>query len=191
MKIICKIHIDSKSIVLNDQPITVEGEGSLLLKEAYHKYIGNYSKFFKMDPLCRLGFIASELLLKDEGKSDAPREDRAVILFNQHSSVAADKAYAKTITQENYYPSPATFVYTLPNIVTGEIAIRHHYQGETSFYILDHRDEAIMKEIVEEAFADPITTSALTGWIEAIDENHFEADLILVEEDPHNAVGIA
>ena len=34
---------------------------------------------------------------------------------------------------DSYYPSPALFVYTLPNIVTGEIAIRNKYYGETSF----------------------------------------------------------
>ena len=95
-------------------------------------------KFYKMDPLCRLGFVASELLLQAEGdRRDTPRDDRAIILFNRSSSIQADEAYQASIQDaEDYFPSPAAFVYTLPNIVTGEIAIRNHYQGETSFYIL-------------------------------------------------------
>ena len=77
--------------------------------------------------------MASELLLQAEGAERfVPREDRAVVFFNRSASLQADTAYQATIQDpDNFYPSPAAFVYTLPNIVTGEIAIRNKYFGET------------------------------------------------------------
>ena len=91
-----------------------------------------------MDPLCRLGFVTSELLLDGEAERFTPREDRAVVLFTRSGSFASDSRYQQTIADPaDYYPSPAVFVYTLANIVTGEIAIRNRYLGETSCYLLD------------------------------------------------------
>lgn len=136
-----------------------------------------------MDGLCRLGFLASELLLQAEGKERfTPCEDRAVVLFNHSSSISADRKYLESIQDENnYYPSPSVFVYTLPNIVTGEIAIRNLYHGETSFYILPGKDEQQMQEVMESTFMDQTTKSMLTGWIDYEDEQHFEAELRIVE----------
>ena len=36
------------------------------LTDIYKSQIGGYPKFYKMDPLARLGFVASELLLDKE-----------------------------------------------------------------------------------------------------------------------------
>jgi 3-oxoacyl-[acyl-carrier-protein] synthase-1 len=134
-----------------------------------------------MDVLCRLGFVASELLLQAENnRKETPRDDRAIILFNRSSSIQADEAYQASIQDaEDYFPSPAAFVYTLPNIVTGEIAIRNHYQGETSFYILPERDDILMKQILEASLGDPSTQSILGGWIDYEDDKHFEARITL------------
>lgn len=153
------------------------------LTDLYKKNIGDYSKYYKMDLLSKLGFVASELLLKKIGEErpTESREDRAVILFNRSASIHADRRYVATISdKENYYPSPALFVYTLPNIVTGEIAIRNHYHGETSFYILPEKDEALMEQILRAALLDGKTHSILTGWLDAEDEAHYEADLRIV-----------
>ncbi|MDD6553560.1 MAG: beta-ketoacyl synthase N-terminal-like domain-containing protein [Prevotellaceae bacterium] len=153
------------------------------LTDLYKKYIGDYPKYYKMDLLSKLGFVASELLLKQVGEERPAesREDRAVILFNRSASIHADRRYVATISdKENYYPSPALFVYTLPNIVTGEIAIRNHYHGETSFYILPEKDEALMEQILRAALLDGKTHSILTGWLDAEDEAHYEADLRIV-----------
>lgn len=184
MKTIGKIHITPKEIVLNDRKLEVEGVGGELLKDAYRRYVGDYPKFFKMDALCRLGFVASELLLMDEGdRKEEPRSDRAIIFFNEHSSKAIDEKYAQTIQdKENYFPSPAAFVYTLPNIVTGEIAIRNHYQGETCFYVLEHRDDEIIRKVVEETLVDETINSCLCGWLDSTNSEEFLADLSLIEK---------
>jgi 3-oxoacyl-[acyl-carrier-protein] synthase-1 len=134
-----------------------------------------------MDPLCRLGFLAVEMLLQAENsQEDTADEERSVILFNHSSSIVADKAYQKTINStREYFPSPSAFVYTLPNIVTGEIAIRHGYHNETSFYMLKEKNEETMSKIVRATLADTPTTSAISGWLDYADESHFEADITL------------
>lgn len=147
-----------------------------LLTSLYKQMIGNYPKFYKMDGLSRLGFVASEILLNAE-KGDTDKE-RAIIFFNHSSSIASDRNYKESINdRDNYFPSPSIFVYTLPNIVTGEIAIRNHFHGETSFFILPDKDERMMEEILQASCRDDQSKSFLTGWIDYEDERHFEADL--------------
>ena len=147
-----------------------------LLTTLYKQMIGNYPKFYKMDGLSRLGFVASEILLNAEkGETD---KERAIIFFNHSSSIASDRNYKESINDKNnYFPSPSIFVYTLPNIVTGEIAIRNHFHGETSFFILPEKDEKMMEEILQASCRDDQSKSFLTGWIDYEDERHFEADL--------------
>lgn len=186
----------------NDLSVEKSEEGASILSAIYKQYIGNYPKFYKMDQLCKLGFVASELLLQAEteilenkstvaakqtdeamvSSEKMARQDRAVVLFNHSSSVDADRKYMATISdKDDYFPSPSVFVYTLPNIVTGEIAIRNKYQGETSFYILPKRNDKQMEEVLQTTFCDSQTQSILTGWIDYEDTSHFEAELWIVE----------
>ncbi len=178
------IKITPSTLTVDDRAMTCQGEGKTLLTNIYKRYINDYPKYYKMDGLSRLGFVASDLLLAAEGTSqESPRDDRAVVLFNHSSSIQADKTYQKSIQDvDDYFPSPAAFVYTLPNIVTGEIAIRHQYHGETSFYILPEKDDALMTQIVKATFGDTDTRSMLCGWLDYQDDRHFEADLYIVEK---------
>ena len=191
------IRITPEEVVLDHQKLW-EGKKELgeqegqehhsLLTSLYKQMIGNYPKFYKMDGLSRLGFVASEILLNAEkGDTDVERreeegerllEERAIIFFNHSSSIASDRNYKESINEkDNYFPSPSIFVYTLPNIVTGEIAIRNHFHGETSFFILPDKDERMMEEILQASCRDAQSKSFLTGWIDYEDERHFEADL--------------
>ena len=179
------IRITPEEVILDQRKIW-EGKEELgeqeglehhsLLTSLYKQMIGNYPKFYKMDGLSRLGFVASEILLNAEkGETD---KERAIIFFNHSSSIASDRNYKESINDKNnYFPSPSIFVYTLPNIVTGEIAIRNHFQGETSFFILPDKDERMMEEILQASCRDAQSKSFLTGWIDYEDERHFEADL--------------
>ena len=179
------IRITPEEVILDQQKLW-EGKKELgkqegqehhsLLTSLYKQMIGNYPKFYKMDGLSRLGFVASEILLNAE-KGDMDKE-RAIIFFNHSSSIASDRNYKESINDKNnYFPSPSIFVYTLPNIVTGEIAIRNHFHGETSFFILPDKDERMMEEILQASCRDDQSKSFLTGWIDYEDERHFEADL--------------
>ena len=179
-----KVYINPETVLINGKALAHKETGSTLLTELYRTHIGDYPKFFKMDTLSKLGFVASELLLQAEGK---PRfehcEDRAVVLFKRSASLQADMAYQATIQDpNNFFPSPAAFVYTLPNIVTGEIAIRNKYFGETSFIVLPEHDPQIMAQQLQHAFLDPMTSSILGGWLDCTDENHFEAELFILNK---------
>lgn len=179
------IRITPEEVILDQQKLWErkeelgEQEGKehhSLLTSLYKQMIGNYPKFYKMDGLSRLGFVASEILLNAEkGETD---KERAIIFFNHSSSIASDRNYKESINDKNnYFPSPSIFVYTLPNIVTGEIAIRNHFHGETSFFILPDKDERMMEGILQASCRDDQSKSFLTGWIDYEDERHFEADL--------------
>lgn len=179
------IRITPEEVILDQQKLW-EGKKELeeqegkehhsLLTTLYKQMIGNYPKFYKMDGLSRLGFVASEILLNAEkGETD---KERAIIFFNHSSSIASDRNYKESINdKDNYFPSPSIFVYTLPNIVTGEIAIRNHFHGETSFFILPDKDKKMMEEILQASCRDAQSKSFLTGWIDYEDERHFEAEL--------------
>ena len=180
-----EIYITPNEVKIDGMALSHNENGAALLTELYRAYVGDYPKFFKMDTLCKLGFVASELLLQAEGTQRfEPREDRAVVFFNRSASLQADTAYQATIQDpDNFYPSPAAFVYTLPNIVTGEIAIRNKYFGETSFLVLEQYDENIMARELQNAFQDPMTKSILGGWLDCTDENHFEAHIFLINNN--------
>lgn len=183
MKVKRWIEITPDSVVLNGEPIQTKATGVELLTELYRHYVNDYPKFFKMDELSKLGFVASELLLKGEEEHHEEQEDRAVILFNRSSSICNDRKYQKTIQHDDdFYPSPSIFVYTLPNIVTGEIAIRHHYYGETALYVLDQADEQLMNDVVMAVFADSFTKSVLTGWLDCETRDQFTARICIIEK---------
>lgn len=157
--------------------VTPETPLTLLYKE----HIGDYPKYYKMDGLSRLGFVASELLLREEGKNAPNHQEKrtAVILFNRSSSIDADRKYQASIADDDFFPSPSVFVYTLPNIVTGEIAIRHQWREETSFYILPERNDALMQQIAQASLAANGAEQLLTGWIDYEDENNYECELTI------------
>lgn len=170
------VRITSDSLTVDGKPLPVSSTGRALLTEIYREHIGDYPKFHKMDMFTRLVFVASELLIQQEGETKA--EDRAIILFNSSSSVVADRKHiVTTFSDEGFFPSPSVFLYTLPNIVTGEIAIKHGYKGETSLYILDSRNDGLMEQITSSSFPQSETAGILTGWVDCSDEDTFEAEL--------------
>ena len=182
LKTLSHIEITTSGIVLNDERLETTGNGLDMLTHAYRSYVNDYPKFFKMDGLGKLGFLASELLLKSlHEERFVSRDDRAVILLGSSGSRDADIHFQSTISDnDNFFPSPSVFVYTLPNIVTGEIAIRNKYLGETAFYVISHYDESVIEQLLMAAFQDDATKSVLTGWVDYSDKEHFEAKLKLI-----------
>ena len=177
------VQITPSGVTIDGQELHVEAKGADMLTEIYKNNIGSYPKFYKMDRLSQLGFVASELLLSQEKPRKEPCSDRAIVLFNHSSSVCVDRAYEQTIALgDNYYPSPSLFVYTLPNIVCGEIALRHGYHSETSFYIMGSKDETLMNRVVQSTFLDKTVQSIVTGWVDYQDDNTFEAKMMIWEK---------
>ncbi len=172
-----EIHLDGK-MVFSDK--SRENFKEFII-EAYKQNYITYPKFFKMDNLSKLGFLASELILREETERDIPKPDMGVGLMNSSSSLDTDMAYQETINPgENYFPSPSVFVYTLPNIVIGEICIRNKIQGENTFLISEHFNANILNDTITHLFNSTTTKKCLTGWLE-LKNDFYYAFLMLVE----------
>lgn len=147
---------------------------------AAYRYFGlNYPKFYKMDNLSKLGWLAAELLLKDSfpGGRYEPAEI-GVVLSNRNSSLDTDLKYYETTRD---IASPALFVYTLPNIVVGEICIRHQFKGENAFFIFENFNAGFIHQYVSNLINNDILQSCICGWVEALG-NEYKAVLFLVEK---------
>ena len=172
-----KIEITPSYVKLNGESLDITLSGRGILIDLYHSYVKGYPKFFKMDTLSQLGFIGAEILLQEKLIDD--KENCAIIFGNTCASIKNDTDYLKTIdSPENYYPSPSIFVYTLPNIVTGEIAIKHKIYGETCFYVVEQKEQ--LYEIAKQQIEINNIPSALVGWVECKEENNFYANIKLL-----------
>lgn len=139
-----------------------------------------YSRFHKMDNLSKLGWLAAEILLRNSLEHNKYKaEDIGVVLANSSSSLDTDIRYfetAKTIA------SPALFVYTLPNIMIGEICIRHRFKGENAFFIFEHFPAGFIQQYVNNLFINNNLQACVCGWVELLD-NQYKAVLLLVERN--------
>ena len=142
----------------------------LSLVQIYRQKAGDYPKFFKMDTLSRLGFLLTEMLVADDPNRFMPRQDRAVLVFSREGCVANDLHYVES-------------VYTLPNIVAGEVCIRNKYAGESSAFVLEQFDEEKIFQMVRLSFQDPQTRSAIVIWADCPTDNEWDARAWLVEKE--------
>lgn len=179
LKCLAEVRISPVGVTVNGKELPMSQQGEKLLTEIYKTHVNEYPKFYKMDTLSRLGFVATELLVQSLGEERfVDKEDRAVVFANRSSSQKNDTDYQQTIRPDEYFPSPSLFVYTLPNIVTGEIAIRNKYFGETSFYVLDSEKDLL--PLAESALQQRNTTSVLAGWTECTGPDQFDAHVMLL-----------
>lgn len=158
------------------------------IKTLYKKEQINYPKFYKMDNLSKLGFIASDIVLRSVNIKDYRPDEVGVILSNASSSLDTDISHNETIKDRgNYFPSPSVFVYTLPNIVIGEICIRNKFRGENAFFVTESFNEKLVCDYVTDLFLTAGLRCCLCGWIEVLG-NKFEALMVVVEsiEEPVN-----
>lgn len=132
-KITAFLHIKDHRIYLNNRLVFSE-ERSLplqeFLKRAYKAQEISWPKFHKMDSLSKMGILATELLFSNR---KIP-EDTALVFSNSSSSLGTDEVHQNSMNQ---VVSPSVFVYTLPNIVMGEVCIKNKIYGENSFFITE------------------------------------------------------
>lgn len=178
-------HPTTYSVSLDGQMTVNNASADTLLADLYKEHINDYPKFYKMDTLCKAGFVASELLLNAEGRRQEQwGESRGVVLFNAASSLADDRNYQATIDNpETSFPSPSLFVYTLPNVLTGEIAIRNHFFGETNFIVMPKPDCDTMAAVIDMTFNDESLQSLVTGWVDCYNESTYDVLMFIVERD--------
>nr|WP_315248029.1 3-oxoacyl-ACP synthase [uncultured Flavobacterium sp.] len=168
------IKIENNEIVLDGETIfkiepTDFGDFS---KQAYRNFEMQYPKFFKMDALSKLAFLGAELLLSPITSSET-ENNIALVLANKSSSLDTDVKYQESISdKENYFPSPAVFVYTLPNICLGEISIRHQLKSENSFFIFEAFNPEFMSNYSNILLNSNKADTVLCGWVEFFNDSY-------------------
>jgi len=168
-----QISLNSKSVFKQEAP-----DFATFIKSAYKSLEIDYSKFFKMDDLSKLGFIAAEVLLENETE-----KEMAIVLSNKASSLDTDIIHQNSIDDDdNFYPSPAVFVYTLPNICMGEISIRHKIYSENAFFVFDKFNPEALIDYSENLLQGIDTKKVLCGWVD-LDHGKFDAFLYVVSEN--------
>ncbi|ABG59380.1 hypothetical protein [Cytophaga hutchinsonii] len=158
-------------------------EGKELVKNdpaALYSHLGlEYPKYFKMDTLSKYGILAAEKIIKKRDIKAAYLDtDIGIVISNASGSLDTDIEFQKTITnKENFFPSPAIFVYTLSNIVMGEICIKYKIKGENMFFLSESIQAELLKSYTVQLFNKKTIKAALVGWI---DYSQGKPDVLLV-----------
>ncbi len=173
-----KVFVDGKLAFAGEE---TDGLKSFL-KSLYRFLKPSYNKFFKMDEISKLGFLATEFLLEDVDISKY-EEDVALIFSNSDSTLITDTKHQESIDEDdNFFPSPSVFVYTLPNIMMGEISIRHKLKGENTFFIVENFNAELLTNHINNLFLTNKAKAFIGGWVN-LNFHSYEAFLYLVSKD--------
>lgn len=162
--------IENNTVKLNGQDIFNVPDTAFaeFAKQLYRHMETDYPKFFKMDNLSKLSFLSAELLLKD-----GDNENTALLFANASSSLDTDVKFNDSISdKDNYFPSPAVFVYTLPNICLGEISIKHKLYTENSFFIFDAFNPEFFANYAAVLLNTDKAAKVLCGWVEFLNDEY-------------------
>ncbi|WP_310993005.1 3-oxoacyl-ACP synthase [Aequorivita marina] len=177
-------HIKNQSLSVNGDEIFTDQADDFpdFIKNTYKFLKTDYAKFFKMDNLSKLAFLAADVLLKQENLSET-ENNIALVFSNKASSLDTDRKHQEAIENKTeYFPSPAVFVYTLPNICMGEISIRHKLFSENSFFIFDRFNAEHLQLYANNLMRNGKAEKVLCGWVD-FDKNSYEAFLYLVDNE--------
>lgn len=176
----CKIK-NQKLIVNGNLAFKTPQEENFLpfLTLLYRNFQVDYPKFFKMDALSKLAFLTSHFLLHNSNfLQEETHPNTALIINNSSSSLTVDKQYQ--LSTEDF-PAPSLFVYTLPNVMLGEICIRYKIYGENSVFISQSFNIEQLIQIIKIFDTEKTPTDIIAGYIEQNGEN-YESFLMLIEK---------
>lgn len=153
------VRIKNGRIILDGEVIfSSEVDIARFLKASFKFLNIKYPKFHKMDMLSKLGFIASEIVLKNNNID----EETALVFSNNSSSLDSDQNYQESVKD---FPSPSLFVYTLPNIVLGEISIRYQLKSENVFFIEDEFNANLLIDYSKQLIESKKANKVLCAWL--------------------------
>lgn len=181
----CKI--DNLGVHLNNEKkvaYAITDTFATFIRKAYSFLQLDYRKFYKMDDLSKLGFIAAEFLLRSSVDFEkANPEKKGIVVANRSASLNTDINYCRNINEVgDYEASPAIFVYTLPNVMLGEICIRWKIKGENTFFIQDKFDFDFLMNYTKIAMQEQEMEYSIVGWCDLLGDE-FEADFWLVKRE--------
>jgi hypothetical protein len=172
----------SNGTVVKDNTVLFENNTANaqdFLLAVYQHFKLNYPKFYKMDNLSKLGWLASEILLKDHFNNDIYEPGQiGVVLANANSSLDDDIKYFDSVKG---IASPSLFVYTLPNIMIGEICIRNNFKGEHALFIQPEFDAGFIEKQVDYLLDKNIVEACICGWVDFLG-SEYKGVLFLIEK---------
>lgn len=139
------VEINAGEVIVNDSVVFSDKSADFgtFIREAFKSRGENNMKFYKMDDLCKLGYVAVAWLLDG---IEFGEEECGMVLSGKYGCLDTDMKHQQIIDKEgDAASSPAVFVYTLPNVVAGEISIRHHIKGENTWFWSDDRTMSDLK----------------------------------------------
>jgi len=160
-----RIQLNGKDL-LNLDPAT----DSINRTKAVYQQLGiSYPKFFKMDILSKAAFLATEILWSNIDHPESfNKEKTATVLTTCDGCIAVDKNYEES---RKSFPSPALFVYTLPNIMLGEICIRNGFKGEQLCNIAEEEQADFIAFYVQDLLSNRDTEACLCGFVNATSQH--------------------
>ncbi|SKB33092.1 hypothetical protein SAMN05660776_0457 [Salegentibacter holothuriorum] len=162
---------NSEKVIFNSS----ETDLSIFFKAVYNFLELKYPKFHKMDGLSKLGILGAEILFREHKISP----DTALILSNNASSLETDRQFHESISS---FASPTLFVYTLPNIVLGEISIKFKLQSENAFFVSDSFNAELLKNYSESLLTSGKSSEVLCGWLD-LENGEYDVFLCLVSPE--------
>lgn len=172
--------VESSRILLNDKKVYSSESDDFqdFIRSAFKTVCGPNMKFYKMDSLSKLGYVASEVLLDG---IEYGEEDCGLILSGVYGSLDTDIRHQQIIdTETDASASPAVFVYTLPNVVEGEISIRHHIKGENTWFWSDDRTLSDVREYAVLSMSAQDMKYCVVGHIDFLNGRYFAKFELLV-----------
>lgn len=139
---------------------------SLSKTKAVYQHLGiSYPKFFKMDLLSKAAFLSTEILRNHIDQFETyNKEKTATVLSTCDGCLEVDKNYEES---RKTFPSPALFVYTLPNIMLGEICIRNGFKGEQLCTLADEEQAEFTAFYVQDLLDNRDTDVCICGFVNA------------------------
>lgn len=172
-EVLAQCRIEKNRILMEEEVVfSEEGSCEAFVRAAFKSLGRPYMKFYKMDTLSKLAFTASEFLISHPACADYLQRDVALVLSNRASSLDTDRQHVRLCIENGGEASPAVFVYTLPNVLMGELCIRHKWQGRNLFFVSDVYDEVLLKEYVSYLFGAGKAEACIYGWVDLLEDDY-------------------
>ncbi|HEY9177766.1 MAG TPA: hypothetical protein VIN07_08755 [Flavipsychrobacter sp.] len=165
------MRITGHSLAKDGVQVLPDSAGVIEPQDVFRGLQYNYMKFFKMDLLCKWAWLGAEALLTEGEKTVYAGVDKnkiAVVLMTSHGCIDVDKKYLDGMQN---IASPALFVYTLPNIMLGEISIRHEFKGEQLCLVDEKFNGEELHFWVDDLLTNRGMEACLCGWVDAYDKH--------------------